>query len=450
MKRLLFIAFAFLPGSSVMAREPGKPVRPNVLYIVSDDLNTHLGCYGDPLVKTPNLDRLAAGGLRFERAYCQYPLCNPSRSSLLSGKRPDTTQVFNNGTLARSTVGKDAVFLPELFRNNGYFTARVGKIAHHLHEDQVTWDVSEHPRGPQGENLMTQAYAGLSGKGIGEFTLDWKATETKDEEEPDGVVATRIIELLTEAKKGGKPFFVAAGFYRPHLPFVAPKKYFGLYPIEKVKLPEEPADHLKKVPKLALNYNASDAKLSDLQRRQSIAAYFASISFLDAQVGRVLDALEKLKLAEDTIVVFFGDHGFHLGEHGGLYRKMSLFEEAARVPLIIRVPGKKPGVTPRLAELVDLYPTLADLAGLTPPAGLEGVSLAPLLDDPNRPWKTAAFTIVTRPGGSDAGPIFGRSVRTERYRYTEWGTTDPKHAGAVAELKKTLAAGWMGALPPKK
>jgi len=469
MKSQFVIAILALSCVPAFAAEPAKPARPNVLYIVSDDLNARLGCYGDPVAKTPNLDKLAAGGTRFDRTYCQFPLCNPSRSSLLSGKRPDTTKVFDNGTLARTNVGKDAVFLPELFRNNGYFTARVGKIAHHAHEDQVKWDVSEHPRGPKGENLFLQAFAGVEGKGIGEFSLGWKATDAKDEAEPDGAVATRIIELLTQAKKDGKPFFIGAGFYRPHLPFVAPKKYFDLYPIEKVKLPEEPPEHLKSIPKVALNYNPNDAKLSDLERRKSIAAYYASVSFMDAQVGRLLDALEKLKLTDDTIVLFFGDHGFHLGEHGGLYRKMSVFEESARVPLIIRVPGKKPAVSPRLAELVDIYPTLADLAKLTPPEGLEGTSLAPLLEDPKRSWKTAAFTTVTRRPASPGGQrVFGRSVRTEKYRYTVWDggdaelydhdadphefanlAADPKHTATVANLKKVLADGWKAALPPR-
>lgn len=461
---------ALLVATASPAADPPRARRPNVLYIVADDLNARLGCYGDPLAKTPNLDKLAAASVRFDRAYCQYPLCNPSRSSLLSGKRPATTQVYNNGVYARTHVGKDAVFLPELFRNNGYFTARVGKVAHHAHEDQVTWDVSEHPKGPKGENLMLKAYAAVDGPGIGEFSLGWKATDTQDEDEPDGVVATRIIELLEQAKKADKPFFLAAGFYRPHLPFVAPKKYFDLYPLDQVKLPAEPADHLKAIPKLAFNADpttAKDGQYTDLQKREAVRAYLASVSFLDAQVGRLLAAVDRLKLADDTVVLFFGDHGFHLGEHGGQFRKMSLFEESARVPLILRVPGKKPGATGRLVELVDLYPTLAALAGLTPPADLEGTSFVPLLDDPKRAWKTAAFTTVTRrPAAAAAGPAFGQSVRTERYRYNAWddGTAelydhdadpheyanlaaDPKHAATVAVLKKVLADGWKAARP---
>lgn len=452
-----------------LPRAADPPARPNVLYLVADDLNTRLGCYGDPLAKTPNVDRLAAAGLRFDRAYCQYPLCNPSRSSLLSGRRPDTTRVYDNGTLARAAVGA-VPFLPEWFREKGYYTARVGKIAHHAHEDQVAWDVSEHPRGPNGENLMTRAYAAVEGKGVGEFGLGWKATDARDEEEPDGVVATRVVELLAEGKRSGKPFFAAAGFYRPHLPFVAPRRYFEPYPVEAIRLPGPPPNHPAGVPPPALRYNPGDARYTELERRPAVAAYLASVSFMDAQVGRVLDALGRLGLAESTIVVFFGDHGFHLGEHGGLYRKTSLFEEAVRVPLVFRVPGKRPGVTRRLAELVDLYPTLADLAGLPPPAGLEGVSLVPLFDDPARPWKSAAFTTVTRrPAAPAGGPVFGRSARTERYRYTEWDgggaelydhdadphelvnlAADPRHAAAVAAQKKVLAAGWRTARPPAR
>ncbi|MBN9518940.1 sulfatase [bacterium] len=462
-----FLAAALAAGLAAPAAAADPPARLNVLYIVADDLNTRLGCYGDPLAKTPNIDKLAAAGLRFDRAYCQYPLCNPSRSSLLSGRRPDTTRVYDNGTLARTTVGA-VPFLPEWFREKGYYTARVGKIAHHAHEDQVTWDVSEHPRGPGGENLMTRAYAAVEGKGIGEFSLGWRATDTKDEEEPDGVVATRVIELLAEGKKSGKPFFVAAGFYRPHLPFVAPKRYFDSYPVEKIQLPAAPPNHPAGVPELALRYTPGDAKYSELERRQAVAAYLASVSFMDAQVGRVLAALDRLGLEEDTVVVFFGDHGFHLGEHGGLYRKTSLFEESVRVPLILRIPGKRPGVTRRLAELVDLYPTLAELAGLPQPAGLEGVSLVPLLDDPNRPWKSAAFTTVTRRPAQPGGvPAFGRSARTERYRYTDWDgggvvlydhdtdprehvnlAADPRHGATVEAQKRVLTSGWRRALPP--
>jgi uncharacterized sulfatase len=464
-RALVPLLLAALPA---VAADPPRPARrPNVLYIVADDLNARLGCYGDPLAKTPHLDRLAAGGVRFDRAYCQFPLCNPSRSSILSGRRPDTTGVFDNATLARARVGKDAVFLPELFRANGYFTARVGKIAHHAHEGQVTWDVSEHPRGPKGENLMERAYAAIDGNGIGEFSLGWKATSTRDEDEPDGVVATRVIELLRQAKAGGKPFFVAAGFYRPHLPFVAPKRYFDLYPPDEVTLPDEPAGHTAAVPKPALNYNPNDARYTADERRAAVRAYLASVSFMDAQVGRVLAALDELKLADDTVVVFFGDHGFHLGEHGGLFRKQSLFEESARVPLVVRVPGRKPAVSPRLVELVDLYPTLAELAGLPPPAGLEGTSFVPLLDAPTRPWKAAAFTAVARrPAAPGGRPAFGRSVRTERYRYTEWDgggaelydhdadpkeyrnlAADPAHADAVGRLRKALADGWRAAVP---
>jgi uncharacterized sulfatase len=453
---LLAAGFGVLPGPAALGEESKKL---NVLFIAVDDLNNNLGCYGHPVVQSPHIDRLAARGVRFDRAYCQYPLCNPSRTSLLSGRRPDTTGVLNNGTPPRTHL-KDVVFLPEYFRQHGYFTARVGKIPHGAFADAVQWDVSENARGGGGGGRAAQARAQKQPAQPGGIRLQWRATDNPDEGEPDGRTARRIVQLLEQHKD--KPFFLAAGFHKPHLPFVAPKKYFDLYPPEKIALPKEPADIRKNVPAVAFTRTPSDDTLTDAEKRQIIAAYYACVSFLDAQVGVLLEALDRLKLWDNTVVVFFGDHGFHLGEHGGLWRKMSLFEESARVPLIIAAPGKRTGVaSPRLAELVDLYPTLAELCGLKKPEGLEGTSLAPLLVDPTRAWKKAAFSVVSR--GRDT---LGRSVRTERYRYTEWGdaqsaelydhradprewtnlAADSKHAATVAEMKRLLKEGWRGAV----
>jgi uncharacterized sulfatase len=440
-----------------------SPRKMNVLFIAVDDLNNCLGCYGHPMVKSPNIDRLAKRGIRFDRAYCQYPLCNPSRTSFLSGRRPDVTQIFQNTVPPRTTL-KDVVFLPEYFRQHGYFTAGVGKIAHGRFANAVKWDVYAEPaRGREDADEVREGARRRPPAAAGARQI-WRATNDRDEDEPDGKVARRIAQLLEQNKD--KPFFIAAGFHKPHLDWVAPKKYFDLYPPDQIVLPKEPADDRKDVPAAALNRNPNFASITDEQKRQqAIAAYYACTTFMDAQVGVVLDALDRLKLWDNTIVVFFGDHGFHLGEHGGLWAKVSLFEESARVPLIIAAPGKKSGVaSPRLVELVDLYPTLTQLCGLPTPEGMEGVSLARLLEDPDRPWKTTAFTQVQR--GQNR---MGRSVRTERYRYTEWDdgkagaelydhdadpheyvnlVNDPKHTKTVEEMKRLLREGWRRAAPP--
>jgi iduronate 2-sulfatase len=441
--------------------------RLNVLLIAVDDLNTDLGCYGNPVVKSPNIDRLARRAVRFNRAYCQFPLCNPSRTSLLSGRRPETTGVFGNGTSPRKELEK-AAFLPEYFRRHGYFTARVGKIAHSPHEKAVKWDVAEDALRRSRDTDAEEREQGEGGgrrkeakRAKGSLLIEWDATDNPDAEEPDGRTARRVVQLLEE--KRDRPFFIAAGFHRPHLPFSAPRKYFDLYPPDRMPLPAAPADDRADIPSVALTHTAIDDEMTDAQKRRAIAAYYACTSFMDAQVGVILDGLKRLKLDGNTVVVFFSDHGFHLGEHGGLWRKMTAFEETARVPLIIAAPGKRMGkVSPRLVELVDLYPTLTELCGLPEAGGMEGLSLVPLLENPDRPWKKAAFTIVTRGKG-----VFGHSVRTERYRYTMWDDwrgeelydhktdprewtnliNDPMHVEIVAEMRRLLSEGGQGALP---
>jgi uncharacterized sulfatase len=430
----------------------------NVLFIAVDDLNTDLACYGDPVVRSPHIDRLATRGVRFDRAYCQYPLCNPSRTSFLSGRRPDTTRIHDNGTPPRTTLGSQFVFLPEYFHKAGYFTGRVGKIAHETFADTVSWDFDNSGKGRANGNVGKAARKALKQQAQAEggaLKLQWLATGNADEDEPDGRTARRVAQLLEEHRDG--PFFIAAGFHKPHLPWIAPKKYFEHYPPTSMKLPDGLADDRADIPPVALTRTRADDEMSDDQRRQAIAAYHAATSFTDAQVGVLLDAMDRLRLWENTVVVFLGDHGFHLGEHGGLWRKMTVFEEAARVPLIVAAPGASRGVvSPRLVELVDLYPTLTELCGLSKPEGLEGTSFVALLSNPSRNWKTAAFTQVVH------GRVTGRSVRTERYRYTEWGNEsfaelydhqadpqefknlakDPKHAGTVAALKRLLHQGW--------
>ncbi len=382
--------------------------RPNVLFIVSDDLNNSLGCYGNPVVKSPNIDRLAARGMRFERAYCNYPVCNASRTSFLSGRRPETTGVLDNATPTRSHL-KDAVFLPELFLQHGYRTIKVGKIFHtgDEFEDPRSWDTdireTKQAKNPPAEQVLRRQ----GPKGI--------VLRAKDEDTWDGFVARRAVELMQEAATSGKPFFVAAGFRRPHTPYIAPEKYYALYHPDELRPRSGPADHLAKIPDLALTYRIGvNPRFPEKRPGDTIAAYYAAISYMDAQVGLLLDALDRLGLTDRTIVIFTSDHGYHLGEHGGLWHKLSLFDECARIPLIVAVPGNKPGTSLRLVESVDLYPTLADLCGLPPPVDLEGTSFKPLLDDPTRPWKQAVFTVVSRPA-KNCSPAIQNSVTLLRW-----------------------------------
>ena len=405
--------------------------RPNVLFISVDDLNMNVGCYGDTIVQTPHIDRLAARGVRFDRAYCQYPLCNPSRASLMTGMRPDTIGVYDLKTDFRSTM-PDAVTLPQLFRHNGYFVARVGKMYHYGvpreigtpgKDDPASWDYTFNPLGRDKieEDKLHVLTRGTGKTTIG-FAMAWLDMAGTDDEQTDGIGVTHTIELLEKHREehGEKPFFIGMGFFRPHTPFVATKQWFEQYPLDAIQLPAVPEGDLKDIPEIALTIRPPNYGLDEQGLRDCVRGYYASVAALDAQVGRLLDALDRLKLADNTIVVFWSDHGFLLGEHTQ-WQKQMLFEESARVPLIIAAPGRKAagGVAPKPVELLDLYPTLAELCGLTPPANLEGKSLVPLLDEPTAEWNRPAFSQVTR--RRRKRPIMGYSVRTERWRYTQWG-----------------------------
>jgi uncharacterized sulfatase len=327
----------------------------------------------------------------------------------------------------------DAVTMPQLFRNNGYYVARVGKLYHYGVpgqigtdglDDEPSWEKRINPRGrdkDDEEKIFTLTKGQFGG------TLSWLAADGTDEEQTDGIGAAEAIKLLEQRKKDDRPFFLAVGFYRPHTPYVAPKKYFEMYPTEKIKLPTVAAK-TSDVPAAAfLSRKAEQDRMTDAMRREAIQAYYAATTFMDAQVGKVLTAIQRMGLADSTVIVFTSDHGYHLGEHG-LWQKMSIFEGSARVPMIISAPGMRAAgkASPRLAELIDLYPTLAELCGLTPPKTLDGQSLAPQLDDALAPGQPAAITQVRRGGGGKKkdkekeSAYTGYSLRTERYRYTEW------------------------------
>lgn len=438
----------------------GEPKRLNVIFIVADDLNTHLGCYGDPIVQTPNIDRLAQRGVRFDRAYAQYPVCNPSRTSFLSGLHPETTGVMDQQKLLKQTM-PEVVYLPEHFGANGYFTAAIGKIEHGAHND-VKWDLKQESRGgpddDEGETpkrpKQGKAKTGTPRKADVSlpYLRERATTDERDPENADTIIAERVVKLLDEKKD--KPFFIAIGFHKPHVPHVAPKKFFDLYPLEKIPLVNVPADDAKDIPPAALaskkNYQPD---MADEQKRKIIRSYLACVSYLDEQMGVVMSAMDRLQLWDNTVVVFFGDHGWHFGEHNW-WAKASLFEPSARVPLIVVAPGAKAGTaSPRVVELLDLYPTLSELCGLPKPRQGEGRSILPLLKNPAAPLDKPAFTAEGRPN------MLGRSVRTERYRYTEWnegqaGTElydyqtdpdeftnlakDPNSAKMVAEMKKLI------------
>tara|TARA_R110002095_G_scaffold184553_3_gene161743 strand:- start:8049 stop:9494 length:1446 start_codon:yes stop_codon:yes gene_type:complete len=417
-RKLFFLLLAWAGFFSCHAPHAGA--KPNVLFLICDDLNCDISCYGHPLVKTPHIDRLARRGVRFENAYCQYPLCGPSRASFMTGMYPDQTLVRTNPVFVRQTV-PNVVTMPQLFRQNGYFTTRIGKIFHYRvprgigssgYDDPYSWDLAINPRGrdKKDEPLIFSVKPGEYGG-----YLSWLAAEGDDGEQTDGIAVRTAARLITEYGREQKPFFLAIGLYRPHTPYVAPQKYFDLYPPETMIIPEVPDGYLNTIPvpvQKKLMKKKEHYNLSKPLARQAKQAYYAAVTFADAQIGIVLDALDEAGLSDETIVVFTSDHGYHLGEHRH-WLKTTLFENAARVPLIIAGPGitAQGQSTTSLAELTDLYPTLADLCGLHPPQNLSGVSLVNILTDTSRQARTSALTQLK----SDY------SVRTPQYRYTEWG-----------------------------
>jgi uncharacterized sulfatase len=447
---------------ALCCQSPAAP-QPNVLLIMADDLRDTVGCYGHSLAKTPQLDRLAARGTRFDRAYAQYPVCNPSRTSLLLGWRCEQTGIVGNQQFFRTTL-PDRVTFPQLLRQQGWTTHSFGKILHAANTGEAvrrewldegkSWDHAEIL--PAASPRRRGQFRNLTGGKLGWCEIG--IVDGPDDDQPDARTATAAIRAMEELHAAGKPWLVAAGFHRPHDPFHAPRKFFEMYPKDSLPLYRDPAGQSKAVP-LAIpsGWLAEFAKFSDDDRRSFLQAYLAGVSYMDSQVGRLLDMLDRLKLWDNTVVIFLGDHGYHLGERGW-WNKSTLFERSCRAPLLIAAPGAKAGQVFRApVEFVDVYPTVADYCGVTAPHALAGKSLRPLLENPSRAHKDAAFTLVTR-----GEKHFGQSVRTARWRFTQWNDgavelydhdADPEetrnlapesaHAVTVMELKTQLAK-----LPP--
>lgn len=426
-----------MSGSSVSAADAQ---RPNVLFLMSDDLNNMLGCYGDPLAKTPHIDRLAARGVLFDRAYCAFPLCGPSRNALLTGLYPNSTGILANAQIFRQTIPSQQS-MPQTFRNSGYFAARIGKLYHYNvpnsigtngHDDPGSWEMELNPPGVDRLEEESRIFSLLPGQFGG--VLSWYASPKSDQYHTDGQMADDAEWVLERcAKRKDRPFFLAVGFFRPHTPYVSPKPYFDLYPENEMPVVQGVKEDQADIPLAGLgSHKKEQDKLTDDLRRQCRQAYYASISFMDAQVGRVVDALDRLGLSDNTIIVFTSDHGYHMGEHG-LWQKMSLFEESSRVPMLIVAPGvaRKGGTAKSPVSHVDLFPTLAELCGVKTPANVQGQSLVPMLKDPSVTGRGWAITQVMRGGGpnrasvttnvgSEGARFFGYSLRTPRWRYTEW------------------------------
>ncbi|OAI54870.1 iduronate-2-sulfatase [Planctomyces sp. SCGC AG-212-M04] len=436
--RLLFV-LAVLSLLVVGPASAADAKRPNVLFLISDDLNNLLGCYGDPLAKTPNIDKLAKRGVMFEKAYCTFPLCGPSRNSFLTGLYPNSTGILRNAQVFRQSI-PEQVSMPQAFRQQGYLAARIGKLYHYNvpnsigtngHDDPGSWEVETNPAGIDRLEEHSKIFSLIPNQFGG--TLSWYASPAPDTKHTDALEADDAEWILERcAKQKDRPFFLAVGFFRPHTPYVAPKKYFDMHPEKSMPVFQGIKEDQADIPEAGLgSYKKEQDKLTDDLRRQARQAYNASISFMDAQVGHVVDALDRLGLSDNTIIVFTSDHGYHVGEHG-LWQKMSIFEESARVPLLIVAPGASKGsVAKSPVSQLDLFPTLAELCGIKPPANLQGQTLVPMLKNTSVEGRGWALTQVMRGGGarrasvttnvgSDGRQFFGYSLRTPRYRYTEW------------------------------
>jgi arylsulfatase A-like enzyme len=488
--RTCWMAMALLSSLALVAHG-ADAMRPNVLFIAVDDLRPELGCYGATHIKSPHIDKLAASGTQFNRAYCQQAVCSPSRTSLLTGLRPDSTKVYDLQTHFRKHL-PSVVTLPQHFKQNGYHVEAMGKLYHGGLDDAASWSVplwnargnANRSRNTQGnrataaqptpEELERRAREQQARRRASKRGPAWQAPDVADNELADGAMAEHAVERLKDLATKDQPFFLAVGFYKPHLPFIAPKRYFDLYNPSEIKLADNPY-HPKGSNQYTLTGSGElrgyegmpkQGPVSDDDARQLKHAYDACVSYLDANVGRVLDELDRLKLRDNTIVVLWGDHGWKLGEHGE-WCKHSNVENDTNVVMLIDAPNMKDGQrSDSLAEFVDFYPTLCELTGLSRPEHLEGASLVPVLKDAKARVKTAAISQYPR------GNVMGYSLRTDRYRLTRWVdrknpdklmaielydhqtdpsenqnvANDPAQAETIKQLSGQLAAGWRSAL----
>ena len=412
----------FAAGAPYVQAQRAK--KRNVLFIATDDMNNSLSCYGHPLAKTPNLDGLAAKGVRFDRAYCQFPLCSPSRTSIMTGLAPDATQVYDLRLHFRETV-PHVVTLPQHFQQNGYYAARVGKIYHYGVpgqigtdglDDKASWNHVVNPKGiDKIEESKIINYT--PDRGIGS-SASYYVSPAPDEQHTDGITVDATLDLM--AKHRNDPFFLAAGFYRPHVPLIAPSKYFDMVPLSSVDAVPFSSAEMEIAPKWAYFTHPPNWNMTPQQMREIRRAYFASIMFVDSNVGKLLAGLEKMGLAENTTVVFWSDHGYVLGEHGQ-WMKQALWEPVARMPFLMGGAGVEGRGKPcgRTVEMLDLYPTLSEICGLEKrPGHLQGRSIVPLLKNPQAAWDHPAVTQVRRARADN--PLMGYSIRNERYRYSMW------------------------------
>jgi arylsulfatase A-like enzyme len=488
-----------------------KQTRPNILFIAVDDLRPELGCYGVDYAISPNIDKLAENGIMFTNAYCQSAVCNPSRASLMTGLRPNSNKVWDLWTDFRKTI-PDVITLPQYFKNNGYFTTAIGKIYHNTMPDPLSWSeeklhIKGYPFDPDATYVGEKAIADLekrkkeiieAGKQekyidrIGEWYIKSYSTECEDVPDDayfDGAQTNLAMEKLEELSEMDQPFFFAIGYYRPHLPFNAPKKYWDMYDPEKIPMAQN--NFIPEgAPPMAINnfrelrgytdYKDQPSplfkKLTEQQEKHLKHGYLASVSYVDTQIGKLMDKLEELEIVENTIIVLWGDHGWKLGEHGS-WCKMTNYSIDTRVPMIFNTPQlrDKPVITNQLVEFVDIYPTLCELAGLEIPEGLEGISAVPLFMEPNKQWKTAVFSQYLRSRiwlAPDGIPYHGHSIRSNDFLYIEWINEEtgeltakelydlqkdplenknvvslPEYSEDVDEMADRLKIGWKGELP---
>jgi iduronate 2-sulfatase len=503
LKLIALIAFCSLSG---LAAENAR--KPNVLFLVSDDLRPELGCYGVNAVVSPNIDKLARRGMVFGRAYCQQAVCSPSRSSVMTGMRPDTTRVWNLTTHFRKAL-PDVVTLPQLFRQNGYISRGYGKIYHSDLQDPPSWTpergekaaairrpfdsptvtvvAKRHKPTSSESELTTSSETKLTTSSAFKLTKTNRGPAFRKTDDPpngggEGRLADEAIAALRKLRGESKPFFLAVGFHKPHLPFNVPKHYWDLYDPNEIPMAPNPflpigaPDYalVEKPEMWNYSYVPDTPDLPEDYRRQLKHGYYAAVSYMDAQLGRVLDELDRLGLTDSTIIVLWGDHGWKLGEHRR-WAKHSNVENDAMAPLLISVPGMKQAGsrTDSLVEFVDIYPTIADLAGLDLPADLEGVSLKPMIGDPTKELKAAAFSQYPRTvRGKNGKKLMGYSMRTDRYRFTRWVhisdltrvdavelydhekdpqenrniAGNPENSELIKRLTKQLKAGWKGAM----